>query len=570
MTKGSRIRVSLTSLATFLAVVGGLPEAQGQGRMGQGTEGRDWIEGPLPDPSPSRHYAIEIREHVKIPMRDGVRLDGVLYLPDVETPGPCILVADGYGWSFDARDRRFAEERGYAVANFSYRGIDESEGEAGLYEYYGRDGYDMVEWMAAQPWCDGNVGMFGSSLPGIPLWQIAREAPPSLKAIAPDVACGNCYEYLWYPGGMLPGPGRESRDRHEYVAAIRHRDYDAWWRAQSAETEDYAAMAASGIAIMASGGWRDYITPGNVEAFREFAAAGGTGRLLIDPGSHLSARRAVIGPFEHPRHMDLFFDHFLRGERNAWVDGTYRGDAIIWINGPDRYRYEETWPIPDTRYARLYLRAEPSGSIDGASDGSLSASPPSPGEAAVEWDYFPGTGPFLPALRESGAGTPAGDLAPYEARAVSWTTPPLAAPAEITGKIVVDFWASATTPDADFVLLVTDVGPDGSSAYVTSGFLNASRHPDRSTPRPLVPGEIRQYRLEAQSNAWVFQEGHRIRLSLAGGADVAAGQRSPQGPGKSSAFSNVTLYQDAEHPSSVTLPVIGTAVLPTETDGASR
>jgi hypothetical protein len=224
MINSSPFAVSLVLIGS-LAVAAPSAAQEPAGAMGRGTEGRMWVEAPLGDPTSPQRYDVEIVEHAKITMRDGVKLDGVLYLPKLPKPGPCILVADGYGWSFDRRDRRFAE-RGYAVANFSYRGIDQSEGDAGLYDHFGEDGYDMVEWMAKQPWCNGNVGMFGSSLPGIPLWLIALEAPPSLKAIAPDVACGDCYEYLWYLGGMLPGPGRESRERHEYVAAIEHRDFD--------------------------------------------------------------------------------------------------------------------------------------------------------------------------------------------------------------------------------------------------------------------------------------------------------------------------------------------------------
>ncbi|MEX2569837.1 MAG: CocE/NonD family hydrolase [Gemmatimonadota bacterium] len=560
----------LVALCLFITsgLLGSSPAAaQGimaQGVMGEGTEGRDWIDGPAPDPIEPGNYDIEIREHVKIPMRDGVLLDAVLYIPDLPTAGACIAVADGYGWSFDDRDRRFAEERGYAVANVSYRGIDESEGEAGLYDHFGPDGYDMVEWMAAQPWCDGNVGMFGSSLPGIPLWLIAKEQPPSLKAIAPDVACADCYDYLWYPGGMLPGPGRESRARHEYVAAIQHRDYDDWWRAQTVAPEGLAQIAASGLPVLVSGGWEDYITPGNIQAFTEFTAAGGDARLLIAPGAHSSARTSVIGAFHHARHMDLFFDHFLRGEENAWSDGTYRGDAVIWINGPDRYRYEQTWPIPDARAARLHLRAASSGSIESLNDGSLIAAPPAPDEASVSYDHFPQTGPFLPAMRESSGGLPELNVAPYEAATLTWTTGALEVPTEVTGKIVFDFWASATAEDTDFVLMVSDVAPDGTATYVTSGFLNAARHPDRSNPRQLRAGEVRAYTLEAQPTAYVFQEGHRIRFSLAGGAEGTPDQGTPQGPGKSPNFANVTIYQDAQHPSAITIPIVGTARLPTE------
>jgi predicted acyl esterase len=562
--------VSSSRFAASLVLVGSLACAapavaqETAGAMGQGTEGRMWVEAPLGDPTSPQRYDVEIVEHAKITMRDGVKLDGVLYLPKVPKPGPCILVADGYGWRFDRRDRRFAE-RGYAVANFSYRGIDESEGDAGLYDHFGEDGYDMVEWMAKQPWCDGNVGMFGSSLPGIPLWLIAHEAPPSLKAIAPDVACGDCYEYLWYPGGMLPGPGRESRERHEYVAAIQHRDFDEWWQDQAITGAEYETIAKAGIPILASGGWRDYITPGNIQAYREFIAAGGTGRLLVSPGGHGDARRAVIGPYHHEQHMDLFFDHYLRGEKNQWTDGTYKGDVVIWVEGPNRYRFEKTWPIPDTRAATLYFRAAPSGSIKSLNDGSLSAAAPAASETAVSYDYFPEIGPFLKAMRGGGEGVPMVDQKEYEAEALTWTTEPLAAATEITGAIDFSFSAASSAADTDFVLMVTDVAPDGRSQFVTAGFLNGPRYPDRTNPRPLVPGEIKQYRLTTQSLAHVFPAGHRIRFSLAGGAEGAPGQGGLQGPGKNAHFSHVTVYQDAAHPASVTLPVIGTARLPTET-----
>jgi predicted acyl esterase len=553
-------------ILTFLGIAtAAMAQRTEPGLMGQGTEDRDWIDGQLPDPTSPVRYTYQTYEHVKIPMRDGVHLDALVYIPDVPEPGPCILVADGYGWSYDSRDRRFVE-RGYALVNASMRGIGESEGEAGLYNEMARDGYDLVEWMAAQPWCDGNVGAFGSSLPGIPLWQIAREAPPSLKAIAPDVACGNCYEYLWYPGGMLPGPGRMARGAPEYPAAIEHRDYDDWWRDRSTTAVDHAAMAKRGFPILATGGWEDYITSGNIQAFEEYARAGGVGRLIISPGAHLDARRAVLGPHHHEQHMDLFFDHYLRGEHNQWVDGTYRGNVIIWVNGPNRYRYEKTWPIPDTREARLYFRDQPSGTIASRNDGSLSAVAPrkNDGSTPASYEYFPDTGPFLRTMRQSSQGMTRVNQVPYESATVTWTTDVLEVPTEVTGKLKADFWAAASAEDTDFVLMVSDVAPDGTSRYITSGYLNAPRNASRSTPDPLVPGEIRPYHLETQPISYVFQPGHRIRVSIAGGTERAPEQNSPQGPGKNPNAASVTIYQDADHPSSITFPIIGTALLPTE------
>lgn len=560
-----------TVLFVAAAAVAGSAVAQRTtlGAMGQGTESRMWSGPQLPNPTSPTRYTYQTYEHVKITMRDGIKLDALVYVPNVPTPGPCILVADGYGWSYDSRDRRFAE-RGYALVNVSMRGIGQtggvvSEGVAGLYNEMARDGYDVVEWMARQPWCNGKVGAFGSSLPGIPLWQIAREAPPSLKAIAPDVACGNCYEYLWYMGGTLPGPGREDRPV-EYQAAIQHRNYDAWWRDQSTLAEDHIRMAQRGFPILATGGWEDYITSGNIQAFDEYARAGGVGRMIISPGAHLDARRAVLGPHHHEQHMDLFFDHYLRGEQNQWTDGTYKGNVLIWVNGPNKYRWEKTWPIPDTRHAKLFLRDVRSGTVASSNDGMLTAAPPAPQQRpfAASYDYHPQTGPFLRVMRQSSQGITRVDQTPFESQVATWTTGRIDAPTEITGKIKLDFWASASAEDTDFVLMVSDVAPDGRSTYLTSGYLNGPRNASRTTPTPLVPGQVQRFTLETQPIAYVVQPGHRIRLSIAGGAERAPEQNSPQGPGKNPTAASVKIYQDADRPSSVLIPVIGTPLLPSE------
>lgn len=552
---------SCSALAVVL-VLSILPaSAYAQGQMGAGTEDRDWIEAPSENSLPAENFEVELFPNTKVPMRDSVELDALLYVPAVDEPRGCLLVADGYGWSEDARDMRFAQTRGYALLNMSMRGIFESGGEAGLYDKFGEDGYDAIEWMAEQPWCNGNVGIYGSSLPGIPQWLIANEHPPSLRAIAPDVACADCYD-MWYPGGMAAGPGREDRARHEYLAAIQHRDFDDWWAAQTVDDEEMQAIADSDIAVMVTGGWADYITPHNVDAFGDLATMGGTGRMFIDAGAHMSARRSIIGPWHHEQHMDLFFQHYLDGEENAWTDDTYRGDVIIWINGPNQYRYEQTWPIPDTRQAKLFLADAASGSIESLNDGSFAAAEAD--SKAAEYTYFPESGPFLPAMRTSGSGAPAANTADYEANTLTWTTAELAEATEVTGNIVLDFWASADTGDTDFVLLVSDVAPDGTAKFVTAGFLNSSRYPDRTTPKPLEDGEVRQFQITAAATAYVFEPGHRIRLSIAGGAEATPDQGVAQGPGKNNNFANVTIYQEAAYPSAATFPIIGSAQLPGE------
>jgi len=101
--------------------------------------------------------------------------------------------------------------------------------------------------------------MVGSSLLGISQWLTAKEAPPSLKVIVPQVACGDCYGLLWYPAGMTPGPGREARKlspgaEAEYETSIQHRDLDDWWRERLTLGPDIKSIAGRGVAAFISGG----------------------------------------------------------------------------------------------------------------------------------------------------------------------------------------------------------------------------------------------------------------------------------------------------------------------------
>jgi predicted acyl esterase len=551
-----------------------------QGEMGAGTEGRLWADPSPAPPKPAPAYKLTITENVKIPMRDGIKLDAGLYVPERAKPAGCILVFDGYGWSFDPRDRRFAEEQGYAVLNVSTRGVFKSEGVSGLYDKFIPDGYDTVEWMAKQPWCaDGNVGMFGSSLPGNGVWQVANARPPHLKAIAPDVACTNCYQTVWHPGGTLLGPGRESRAGHEYESVAKHPDRDAWWEMHIVDPAELAAISRTGMGIMITGGLQDFISVGAMETFTSLQKSGDTKvRMMIDGGGHLSARGNMLGPYHHQTHMDLFFAHYLRGENNAWTDpNIYKDNVLIYVMGPNKFRWEKTWPIADASYVKLYLRAKPSGTIKqpparpvttenpppNPNDGSLSTAAPAADEAPMRYTYFPQNGPFLATGWTQQDGWPKVDETEFETKAVSWTTDSMTAPTEVTGNIVFEFSASSSAADTDFMMTVTDVGPDGKSHYISAGSLNAPHYPNMSKPNPMKPGEVRKFKMVLNPIAYVFQPGHRIRFSLAGGVTPLPipGQTGAEISGKNPNYAKVVIFQDAAHPATLTVPVIGTGQL---------
>jgi predicted acyl esterase len=556
----------------FIAIAGPLliaatlaPPAHAQPAFtpGAGTEGRNWLpDRPTAINSP-KHETVTITDGVVVTVRDGTKLEGRLFQPVLASgsaPTPCVLLPDGYGRTsesgagYDVALFDIAS-RGYAVLHLSLRGSGASGGTNDLYSHYGQDGYDAIEWMAKQSWCNGSVGMVGPSLLGIAQWLTAKELPPSLKVIVPEVACGDCYGVLWYPGGMLPGPGREARKLSpgagaEYPSAMEHRNFDAWWQARTVLGPDAEAIARHGVAAFIAGGLDDYISPANIRLYEQFNTP---------EGSH---KRLFLGPYAHGWHTAFiqelqirWLDHFLKGIANGAEQDP---KVVLYIKGANRWRTEADWPIADAHPVTLFLEGKSSGSIASINDGSLAATAPGEGKS-VQLPYTPDGGPFLPAML-SATHRLAIDQRPDEEKAATWTSAPLQVATEVTGYPKLTIYASSSATDADFVFDITDVAPDGKAVQVVQAYLNAPHAANvREAPKPLTPGEVVKYTLDMFPTAYVFQPGHRIRLDIAGGAEVAPGQLVPQGPGKNPKPFTWTILSDSEHPSAIELPVVGTS-----------
>lgn len=548
-------RFASTALAVLIAA---LPALVGAGERGAGTEGRMWVDGPSAPPLSAVRYPVTVEDNVKIAMRDGVILDARVLVPTLtEGAGACVLLANGYGRGGSSGSRiepplRDLAERGYAAVHVSLRGSGESGGTNDLYNRYGEDGYDVVEWMAEQPWCDGNVGMVGGSLMGISQLLTASQLPPHLRAIIPHVACGDCYDVLWYPGGMLPGPGRVARGEPEYPATIQHRDFDDWWRARVTLAEDHRRMARNGIAALITGGWDDYLTPASIRAYEEYRSLAGTRKkLIVGPWAHGGA--PGLEPYDFQSFQVLWLGRWLAGERNGIAEGP---KALIYVKGPDRWRYEEDWPIRDAQPVELFLSAKRSGTIDSPNDGSLLEQSPPRTSPGVSYRYSVDA-PLLPTMLSS-SGRLGIDQSSEEAGALTWTSDPLEVSTEVTGWPRLNLWVSSSGGDFDLVAQITDVAADGTSVQVVAGYLNAPRYFSRTNPEPLVTGKVYEIRMKILPTAYVFPVGHRIRLDIAGGSKVVEGQERPQGPRANPNPATVTVYQDARRPSRIELPIVGT------------
>lgn len=536
--------------------------------------------GAAPDPgeySSAQHEVKATRGH-KAVMRDGVRLSVDVAQPQAEGRFPAILIITPYSNNpgFQKRAAWFAS-RGYVVAVADSRGRFDSEGIWDPFDpKHKTDGHDLVEWLAAQPWCDGRVGMMGLSYMGWAQWWTATQAPPSLKAIVPEVAPPDAMFNAPYQNGVLvswmvdwgganagrvgqvmgPGPygGFASEERrlvdytqlpylklNERRGALDAPWFEKWirgntssdpyWRAIAYQNpESYAKIT---VPSLAATGWFDADFPGapmNYLAMKEHGRtdAARRPRLVIGPWQHIINTSRKLGAFDYGEEAIIdwdgyvcrWFDHWLKGIGNGVMEDP---PVYVFVMGRNRWHAEQDWPLPQTQWTKFYLRSKGrANSIDG--DGLLSADPPAGGEAPFDTYVYdpakPTRSPFTGGHLEDGAAdTRKSSGGPG---VLVYTTPPLEEEIEVTGPITAKLYASTSARDTDWMVRLVDVQPDGFSAMLCEGVMRARhRDPERGgsfNPAELSliePGQVYEYTIEFwRATANAFAKGHRIRVEI--------------------------------------------------------
>ena len=496
-------------------------------------------------------YETEIRYNVRIAMRDGVELSANLFMPIARTPSerfPAILEMIPYrkdDWRAPGDHQRGAyfAQRGFAFCRLDIRGTGSSEGTA-LDEYTPeetQDGYEAVEWLAAQAWCNGNVGMWGISYGGFTSIQVAMLQPPHLKAIVPVYATDDRYlDDVHYVGGCvtaselaqyavsmvgmnaLPpkidfaGEAWATQWKARLVQTpwliewLRQQVDGAYWR-QGSLAPDYGRITC---ALFSIGGWADSYPNAPVRMHAHCRNA--PRKTLIGNWVHSLPDSAYPGPNVDWLHEVVrFFDHWLKGTDT----GVMNDPAFVY------FRREYTTPeaFPKMMNGAWIAEAEyPIGRMKAAEfylgDRSLSLIRSGAGVEGV--DHYP----HRPALgtRSSlcyGAGVApnglARDLRPDEALSLTYTSEPLEEPLDIIGQPEAVLFLSCTATVAHVVLRLTDVAPDGTSALVSTGILNLTHRTSHADPRPLAPGEVYEVRVPLRAVGYRFLPGQRVRLSVA-------------------------------------------------------
>lgn len=534
-----------------------------------------------------------------VTVRDGTQIGVAVYAPEVSGRYPAVLAASPYrydnntlpaGPQFLWRETGpidFYVKSGYVYVHMDVRGSGKSGGQ---FEFLGpneqRDLYDVVEWIARQPWSSGKVGGLGQSYFCMSQWWMGIMAPPALACLAAYDGLNDPYRATCYQGGIpgqfIPGywwnqnriincfpasgaaPRVQETDLDMMITA--HPTYDDFWRARCA----WERLPEIKVPLYSIGIWGkiDLHTRGNIDGFRR--AKGPRKLQMRGPPNAWAANAEFNGVEVHEKVLLPFYDRYLK---NLSTDYEKRPPVEYFVRGANVFKTADTWPPAGVKYRSWYLNGVKTGSLTSLNDGGLSPARPE-GPDCTAYSY-PNPGWVSGVVGFGPSGPPNFD--PVR-RVLTFTTAPLEKDLEIAGPIKLVLYASSTRTDTDFIVKLSEQFPQSSedrakglnpqAQLVTKGWLRASHraldpkystemepYHSHSNPEPLKPGEIYKFEIGIEPNAIRFKQGSRIRLEIANGdspiTDVLwTHYYQPNKIGQD------TICHSARYPSELVLPVL--------------
>ncbi|MFC1863717.1 CocE/NonD family hydrolase [Thermodesulfobacteriota bacterium] len=542
-----------------------------------------------------REYNIVSDRNIKVPMNDGIQVNVNVFRPDSDNKFPALVsmspfnldFQDEYIWPSAARTARvhgsptvnietiprdFFVRRGYVKVTGSSRGTGKS---GGVYQYVSereiQDNYDLVEWAAKQPWCDGNVGIGGIAYFTALTPQIAALQPPHLKAIAPMFAFWDDYRDFWWKGGIL------ANGFLKWVNNLVNNDIHSDRSVLLEELGEDGFKEALDLALSN----RDISAdPGLVEVLRNPFEPGHAAVLdillhpLMSPywekrGSVIDFDKikvpAYIGVVSHrpggmihwsdmnvpkkmvyvpPAYVDRpfyqfswellrWFDYWLKGiDTGIMEEPTVR----IFVPGSDTWLTAEDFPVPDTKWIPFCMHE----------NHTLCEIEPWPQAGSSSYDDNPDNRGFL-----------------------KYSSPPIVENTEIVGLASLNLYASCRGVDMNIFASIWDADPEGKETCLSRGYLKASHqeldpvlskpwHPVHThrNPEPIIPGQVVELSIAFSPISYCFSAGHRIVLKISSADDEPENlfqvgmyhltSRTPN---------TITVYHNAEYPSHLLLPI---------------
>ncbi len=559
-----------------------------------------------------------VETDVMVRMRDGVHLACDVWRPASGGPVPALVQRQPY-------DKRVAQtyvydhpavyaRHGYAVVIEDTRGRYASEGAFYPLRLDAEDGYDTIEWCAAQPWCNGRVGSFGFSIPGVNQLLAAALKPPHLAAAVPGFYPGGMYEGFTHVGGtfglaavmdwalILAGDAAKRRGDRQVLGAlgeaqaacgrwpaalslrdipfletpdllpflkdyVDHPAHDAYWD----EWELAPRLGRIDVPCLHVSGWYDSFIPQTIRAYEALSAAGrAEHRLIVGPWYHIpwTQQVGVIDFGEDAKNAVSVWER-------AWFDAWLKDDSAalealppvrLFVTGENRWHDAEAWPLAGTGAERWYLHsAGRANSLSG--DGALDRE--APGDEAPDFfvyhpfDPVPSLGGHSCCLPQTAPMGPM-DQRPVEHRndVLVYTSAPLEAPLFAAGFVTARLSAATSARDTDFTAKLCDVEPDGRSINLFEGVIRGRFRESREREVLLEPHRVYDFDVDVGVICHLFGAGHRIRVEVSS-SNYPAFDRNPNtgGPiGAEHAFdlqpAHQTVFHDGARPSFIDLPVV--------------
>lgn len=550
---------------------------------------------------------------VEIPLRDGVHLNATIYKPKGTSPTPAIFTLTPYiSDTYHARAYYFAQH-GYAFALVDCRGRGNSGGEFEPFINEGSDGHDIVEWLAAQPWCDGSVTMWGGSYGGYDQWLTLKTCPPQLKTIVPVASAYAAvdfpffknvffsYEIQWLTltSGVSGNSNlfeeqsfwiskfremylnhRPFKDLDQIVGNqathfqtwIQHPTPDEYWDQMSLIPEDYDNID---LPILTITGHYDGDQQGAMHYYQAHMASSSPAQ---------DQHYLVIGPWDHAgtRTPSKEFGGLKIGEASMidmnnlhkeWYDWTLKDGAqpeflkkrvAYYVMGAEEWKYADTLESISNKNLRLYLQSDNGQANDVFHSGTLNEIAPVESQPD-RYVYDP-----LDTRPEELEREEIKDYLTDQRYSLNlfgnglvYHSSPFDEDTEISGYVKLILWIALDVPDTDFWATVSEITPDGKYIRLTEDLLRARYRESLRQEKLITPEEINR----CEFTGFTFfskrvLKGSRLRLLICCPNSIFIQKNYNSGgivaeeTDKEAQTAHVTLYHDADHPSYLDLPVV--------------
>ena len=536
-----------------------------------------------------------------VTMRDGVKLSSDIYRPEEEGRFPGIVIRTPYGKSTAVHHETgmFFAQHGYIVMVMDVRGRGDSDGDFKEYRNEGLDGYDSIEWLAAQNYCTGNIGTLGGSYLGRIQWLTALHQPPSLKTMVPIVTPSD--PFVEWPTGV-PGPhsicwtymtsGRvqqnislvdwervyetlplidmdkvSGRYSERWREEVGHNHLDDWWKELCYQDK----FDDIDLPVLHISGWYDdeqIGTPLNFHGMTHTSKdkkSKTQQRLLMGPWSHQVNSSTKVGEIDFGEDALInmndyqlkWFDFYLKNKTNGQENSA---PVEIFVMGDNEWREEYEWPLKRTEWTKYYLNS--GGRANSRfGDGTLQTQIPEQSETD-QYEYNPADPvPFITELVSHQIGGP-DDYSAIERRddVLVYSTEQLTGDTEVTGPVTAELYASTDAKDTDFMVKLLDVHPGGYVQRLTDGMVRGRFKKGMDKPELLTPGEVYKFEIDCWNTSHVFKKGHKIRVEVSSSAfpkyDRQLNTGATLGVTSEMKTAQQTIYHDADYSSSITLPII--------------